>query len=247
MDANLFRIGNNWLKEMSELALRIRDKYKVQQMKEFHSELDGRGVLLLKEAFSSFTWMDHWRIKVIGTSPQYYVVANTSDGTYNLLRGLPVHACSISFMKKPDEEPVLSLIKDTFRGDIFIADREGVRLNGKPIKTSKTENISDALLSVDPRDMNEELKEALVYRRLGSFSLEMGWLASGYLDSIIQPKEMDWAHFPAALHILKKAGGVVTNTDGAPINFKLDINSGSNVIASGNGNLHREVLKRVGK
>jgi len=245
MDANLFGIGNNWLKEISEMAHRISRKYSVQEMDKFHAELDGRGILLLKEAFTSFTWMDHHRIKVIGSTPQYYVVANTSDGTYNLLRGLPVHACSISFMKKPDETPVLSMIRDTFRGDTFIADREGVRLNGKVIKTSDTEKISDALLSVDPRDVNDELKKALVYRRLGAFSLEMGWLASGYLDSIIQSNEMDWAYFPAALHILEKAGGTATDLKGSPLKFKLDLNSGSNILASGNKTLHKEILGLV--
>jgi fructose-1,6-bisphosphatase/inositol monophosphatase family enzyme len=245
MDANLFTIANTWIRDISEMAHRIKKQYTIQQMKEFHTELDARGILLLKQAFKSFTWMDHSRIKVIGSTPQYYVVANSSDGTYNLLRGLPVHSCSISFMRKPNEEPILSVIRDTFRGDVFIADRQGVRLNGKPITSSKTTEISDALISIDPRDLNDDLKEALVYRRLGAFSLEMGWLAAGYLDSLVQFNEMDWAHFPAALHILKKAGGIATDTKGLEPKFKLDINSGSSVVASGNATLQRALLKKI--
>ncbi len=245
MDANLFKIGSNWVNEISAVAHRIKVQYSTSQIKEFHSELDTRGVLLLKDVFQSFTWMDHSKIKVVGTNPQYYVVANSSDGTYNLLRGLPIHACSISFMKKPDEEPILSIVKDTFRGDVFTTDKEGVRLNGKPVKASSTENLSEALISIDPRDVNERLKEALVYRRLGAFSLEMAWLAAGYLDSLIQINELDWSHFPPALHMIRKAGGIATDVNGSDIKFKLDVNTGSTVIASSNKILHKEVLRSL--
>lgn len=245
MDANLFRIGTNWVNEIAAMAHKIKGQYDSSRMREFQDALEGRGFLLLKDAFQSFTWMDHGRIKVVGSTPQYYVVASASDGTYNLLRGLPIHACSISFMKKPEEEPILSIVKDTCRGDVFCADAEGVRVNGKPVKASGVENLADALLSIDPRDLNPKLKDAKVYRRLGAFSLEMAWLASGYIDSLVQVNPLDWAYVPAGLHLVRKAGGMATDSNGADIKFKLDVNTGTNLVASGNKVLHKEVLKAL--
>lgn len=243
--ADLYKVSLNWAKEIASYAKKVREKYTVDQIKEFHTDLDTRGIMLLRDHFDSFTWRDHYRVKVIGSAPQYYIFANTSDGTFNFLRGIPVHSTVISFLPKINESPVLSVVMDTQTGDVFIADREGARMNNKPIKSSEVPDLSQAVISVDPRQVNDKLKGAMVYRRLGSLALELSWIAAGGIDACLTMNELDMAHFPAPFHILEKAGGIVTDLDGKKISLSTDINAGSALLASANKNLHKQILESL--
>lgn len=131
MSWDLIKLGMNWAKDIGQFAHKIKDSYTTSEtdMRKLHSELDARGMLLLQQQFPSFVWMDHWKIKMIGTAPQFYAIANSSDGTYNLIRGIPVHSTAISFLNYSDKKPIVSVVYDTNRDVIFYADRDVSRMN----------------------------------------------------------------------------------------------------------------------
>ena len=247
MDPNLVKFAEDWSKKVTERARKIRESYKptVEDIAKFQNELDALGMHLVQQQFPSFVWMDHYRKRVVGTTPQFFIVANTSDGTYNLIKDIPVHAVSLSFLRDINKPPVLSYVYDTFNNKSYWADTASYEA-GKPIRTTKTETIEDSTLSVDPKDACDSVNDCKVFRRFGSLSLELCWLAAGKLDGVIYlSNAFDMAYFSAPLHILEKAGGKLTLPNGKPFKFEMDFNTKSTFVASANEVLHRRLLEKV--
>ncbi len=146
------------------------------------------------------------------------------DGTVNFVAGVPHVGVSLGLWD--GSEPLVGVVVDVMRDDVFAADRgRGAFLNGKPIKvTSRTDLGSSLLVTGFPYDRQERadlytapvtdaLRVARGVRRFGTASLDFAWVAAGRLDGYWEFGLKPW-DVAAGILLVSEAGGRVTNENG---------------------------------
>jgi len=179
--------------------------------------------------------------------PDYRWIIDPLDGTVNFAHGFPMFCVSIAF----EAQGVLKygVIYDPLRDELFEARAgEGARLNGQPLRVSKTERLDAALVATGfPYDIRERLPETLArlarvlgavqgLRRAGSAALDMCYVACGRFDGFYEENLKPW-DTAAGLLMIEEAGGRITTFAGGA--YDLD---SPNILAS-NGVLHDQMLK----
>lgn len=182
-----------------------------------------------------------------GESPCRWVV-DPLDGTTNYAHGYPMFAVSIAYEEHGQLR--VGVIIDPIRRETFVAERgQGVTLNGKPIRVSETATLITSLLETGFPYRRERLPVALrqfdrlAYqtqglRRSGSAALGLAYVAAGRLDGFWEATLSPWDMAAGAL-MIEEAGGVVTQTDGAP--FQID----STNIAAANPAIHPALVEQL--
>lgn len=174
------------------------------------------------------------------------------DGTVNYLHGLPVWAVSIAVQQ--GEELMGAVVHAPALGQTFTAGRgQGARLNGEPIRVSRTGSLEEAILATGfayDRDVhadnnldnwNRFVIEAAGVRRMGSAAVDLAFTACGRFDGFWELHLNPWDVAAGAL-LVREAGGRVTDfhqREGlAEVLF-------SRHIVATNGPLHPEVVRRL--
>lgn len=185
------------------------------------------------------------------TAPYHWYV-DPIDGTVNFASKLP-HFCTSIALATPDREPLLGVIFDPTRRELFTAIQgKGAWLNGKPIRVTHTAELIDAVVTSGfPYDKHSNpdnnLKEWAAFlklirgeRRLGSAALDLCYVAAGRLDGYWEKDLKTW-DVMAGMLIAREAGGTVTDylSDSRP--QRLDR---GRYVAS-NGRLHAAMLKTL--
>jgi myo-inositol-1(or 4)-monophosphatase len=160
------------------------------------------------------------------TAPYHWFV-DPIDGTVNFASKLP-HFCTSIALATPDRQPVLGVIYDPTRRELFTAVRgAGAQLNGQPLRVTQTSELIDAVISTGfPYDKHtnpdNNLKEWSAFllrirgeRRLGSAALDLGYVAAGRLDGYWE-KDLKPYDAMAGLLLVREAGGTVTDYQGGP-------------------------------
>ncbi len=171
------------------------------------------------------------------------------DGTVNFAHGLPIFAVSVGF-----EEAgcgVAGAVVAPALGWRFAAARgEGATLNGAAIGVSAIPTLGRAMLVTGfPYDRalsadnnfaawEHMQRRAGAVRRLGAASLDLCFVAAGWLDGYWEIKLKPW-DIAAGAVICAEAGGRVTAIDGGP--FASDAGT---VVAS-NGLIHDELVAEL--
>jgi myo-inositol-1(or 4)-monophosphatase len=168
------------------------------------------------------------------------------DGTTNYAHGLPIYCSSLAL--EVDGVAEVAAIFDPSRQELFTAERgAGAFCNGRPLRVSRTTTVEDALLVTgfpyDVRARGPELIEmfsaflerARAVRRLGSAALDLCYVAAGRFDGFWEQHLQHW-DIAAGLLIVREAGGVVTGTDGTPLDM-----SAPHLVAT-NGHIHNAML-----
>jgi myo-inositol-1(or 4)-monophosphatase len=169
------------------------------------------------------------------------------DGTVNFAHGLPFFAVSIAFAGGGDI--LAGVVLNPLSGELFSARRgKGAELNGKPIRVSATDRVSEALLATGfPYDIRPSfeavagrlghcLKAARGVRRLGSAALDLCFVACGRFDGYWEGHLKPWDIAAGAL-IAREAGGRVSDLTGRPLAMEA-----TEALAS-NGRIHQDMLK----
>lgn len=171
------------------------------------------------------------------------------DGTTNFAHGLALFSVSIALRI----EGVLrvGVVYDPIGEELFTAELGfGARLNGQPIRATRSGELVDAVLCTGfPYTVREErrrqvdvfaafLDEARAVRRLGSAALDLAYVAAGRLDGFWEERLHPW-DMAAGVLLVEEAGGRVTDMDGGP----LDIFAG-HVVAANDG-LHERMLSVI--
>ncbi|KAG8222662.1 hypothetical protein J437_LFUL003784 [Ladona fulva] len=162
--------------------------------------------------------------KVTLTNDPTWVI-DPVDGTLNFVHGFPQVCVSIALLV--DKEPEIGIIYNPVLEQMFTARRgHGAFWNDQPIKASKTEDMSKALVSFefgcsrDPEKMqfvreNVEILFPKVHglRSLGSAALDMAMVACGGSDAYMESGIHAWDMAAGDL-IIREAGGVVMDPAG---------------------------------
>jgi myo-inositol-1(or 4)-monophosphatase len=184
-----------------------------------------------------------------GLAPYHWFV-DPIDGTVNFASKLP-HFCTSIALATPDRQPLLGVIYDPSRRELFTAiQRGGAHLNGQPLHVTQTAELIDAVITSGfPYDKHtnpdNNLKEWSAFltlirgeRRLGSAALDLCYVAAGRLDGYWE-KDLKPYDAMAGILLVREAGGMVTDYQGAPNPQQSDR---GRYVAS-NGPLHDAMLR----
>ncbi|GAB3614313.1 inositol monophosphatase family protein [Humibacter ginsengisoli] len=154
------------------------------------------------------------------------------DGTANLANGVPWNAFSLALVV--DHEPVVSVVADPWRGDVFDARRgAGARLNGHPLRLrdaapSDGDPLRGRIVSTELANQHPWPGMVSLLRRLGDRYCTMRIMGSGTLTltgvatgrgvgAVIG--SFGAVDHLAAILIVQEAGGLVLGEDGSPTSF----------------------------
>lgn len=179
----------------------------------------------------------------------YHWFVDPIDGTVNFAAKLP-HFCTSIALATTDRQPLLGVVHDPTRGEIFTAVRGGgAHLNGVALHVTDTANLNDAVVSTgfpydkhtnpdnNLREWTAFLKHIRGERRLGAAALDLAYVAAGRLDGYWE-KDLKPYDALAGMLLVREAGGTVTDYAGDPTPQRLDR---GRYVAS-NGHLHAAML-----
>jgi len=183
-----------------------------------------------------------------GTNDYTWII-DPLDGTTNFTHGLPPFAISIGLAHKG--KIVLGIVYEVNLKECFHGSSDtGAFCNGKPIRVSSINSLSNALLATgfpyymfDKMDaylqiIRKFLDDTHGIRRLGSAAVDLAYVASGRLEGFFEYNLNPW-DVAAGTFLVQTAGGTVT-----------DFKNGSNFLYGGelcaaNAGVHAEMLQVI--
>ncbi|RMH05516.1 MAG: inositol monophosphatase [Nitrospirae bacterium] len=179
-------------------------------------------------------------------SPWKWII-DPLDGTTNFAHGFPAYAVSIGL--EYEGHCVLGVVIDPTRDEVFVGiTGKGATLNGLPIQVSHVTQLDQALLvtgfgydlrETDDNNLAEFCQFSLCtqgVRRTGSAVLDLCYVACGRFDAFWELTLNPW-DTAAGVVIVREAGGMVTNYQGAPFSIY------EKKLVASNGRIHQECLK----
>ena len=152
------------------------------------------------------------------------LVLDPVDGTANLMHHFGHSAISLALVD--NGEPVLALIYDPFRDEMFTAQRGGGAFcNGKPIHTSTAPSLARSVIAVGTSPYDHQLSKvnfALFQevfdhcediRRTGSAALDLAYVAAGRVEGYLERNLKPW-DFAAGILLVTEAGGRASDWTG---------------------------------
>ena len=158
-----------------------------------------------------------------GDSESVWVI-DPLDGTSNYMHGIPHFAVSIAQQVNGRTEH--AVVYDPMRDEIFTASRgSGAFLNQKRLRVSNRSSLENAIVATafpfrqrDKMQAYARLFQAVFskvedFRRAGTASLDLAWVAAGRLDGYFEIGLNAW-DVAAGTLIVREAGGVVLDFAG---------------------------------
>jgi Archaeal fructose-1,6-bisphosphatase and related enzymes of inositol monophosphatase family len=183
---------------------------------------------------------------VIGGDGKWKWIIDPLDGTTNYAHGYPCFCVTLAL--EHNSEIVIGITFDPTRNELFAAEKgQGASLNGRRIRVSETEKLSDALVVTGfPYDFKERpdfarhLNDFLLYsrgvRRDGSAAIDMAYVACGRYDGFWEDGLNPW-DVAAGFLLIEEAGGRVTYYDESPFNVYTP------PICASNGLIHSQMIE----
>jgi myo-inositol-1(or 4)-monophosphatase len=152
-------------------------------------------------------------------------IVDPLDGTTNYVHDCPTYCVSIGL--EAAGELVLGVVFDPRLDELFTAAAgRGATLNGRPLHTSTTDRLDDALLATGfPPDLRGQERQldwwryfslrTRSLRRTGSTALNLAYVAAGRFDGFWAFDNNAW-DVAAGVVLIREAGGLVTALDGGP-------------------------------
>ncbi len=172
------------------------------------------------------------------------------DGTTNFAHGFPMWNVTLALARKG--EVIAGVVFDPLNRELFAAERgAGARLNGAPMRVSKTPLLNDALVSTGfpSRKRHQNVNIHFYYqlamvthgvRRGGSAALDLAYTACGRLEAFWEFGLNPW-DMAAGTLLVEEAGGKVSGMQGEPLDLY-----GRHLLVD-NGLIHDEILELFGE
>lgn len=221
-----------------------------QVVSTIRAEFPGNAVLAEEDALPVGTDGDDGAGTLVAELPESgdVWVVDPIDGTANFVRGVGLWTTSVAAVV--DCDPVASATYLPTAGDVYAAGPDSATRDGTALAVSETANPETFVVGLVGRWYPGEADEfgglcaALTERvgdtrRFGSMQTTLAYLADGGLDAVVGPM----AHAPwdslAGVHLVREAGGTVTDAHGEPWTADSD-----GLVAS-NGHAHEAVVEAV--
>lgn len=167
------------------------------------------------------------------------------DGTTNYAHGYPCFCVTLAL--EHNSEIVIGVTYDPTREELFAAEKnQGATLNGKPIRVSAAEKLSESLVVTGfpydfksrpnfGRHLTDFLLSSRGVRRDGSAAIDMAYVACGRFDGFWEEGLNPW-DVAAGYLLIEEAGGQVTFYDGSAYSIYRP------PIVASNGLIHKQML-----
>lgn len=150
-------------------------------------------------------------------------VIDPIDGTNNYVRDIPLWATSVAAVVEGEAVAAANVLPAV--DDVFLADGDGVWLNGESVSVSDRADPETFAVSptiwwgFDERDDYAAVCEGIVenfgdMRRFGSAQVTLSMVASGQLEATLTDVETNPWDTVAGVFMVREAGGVVTDVHG---------------------------------
>lgn len=190
-------------------------------------------------------------------TPEYLALVDPIDGSANLARHVPLVSIGIAvvpFEKNMNSDNIeMSIIESVFSPETYIAiTGKGVTRNGKKIHTSAPIALEDAIISYDLKKTwdHEFLAKSLKTisavhdtRRTASNLLDLCWTAAGFLDAMVDMRNMLPIIHLSGIHMVFEAGGYVLDNNAKRFNVDIDQDVMMNFIAASSQELAEQILR----
>ena len=188
--------------------------------------------------------------------PEFLALIDPIDGSANLKRGIPLVSVGISVVpyKKnmTSDDAEISIIDSVFTEEIYIATKgKGVTRNGKSVQVAKPIDLQNAIISYDTkRTFDSSFVDSSVRtisavhdtRRTASNLLDLCWTASGFLDGMVDLRNLLPIIHLCGTHMVFEAGGYVIGMDGNRFSSSLEPDVMMNFVAASNEQLAKQIL-----
>jgi myo-inositol-1(or 4)-monophosphatase len=186
----------------------------------------------------------------LGQVPSLWLV-DPLDGTVNYAHGYPIWGVTLALAEWG--RVVLGVSFDPLRDEVFWAERGGgAWSNGQRMNVSDVTRLREALVATgfaykratladnNLAEFGAVMPRVQGIRRAGAAILDLAHLADGRLDAYweMHLNPWDWA---AGWLMVEEAGGMVTDTHGAPWSLE------KTTVAASNGHLHQQFLALLEK
>ncbi|WP_136715610.1 inositol monophosphatase family protein [Halorientalis salina] len=172
-------------------------------------------------------------------------VVDPIDGTANYLRGLRVWTTTVAAVE--DGDPVAGATVMPALDDEYVAGPDETRLNGDSATVSVRDDVETfavAVLGWGPQGQRaaySALSSTVVercgdMRRFGSMQSALAFVASGGLEAAVTTRQPNPWDSVAGVHLIRQAGGTVTDLEGN--RWRHD----STGLVASNGRAHEAVL-----
>ena len=154
-------------------------------------------------------------------------VVDPLDGTVNYANGIPFFCVSIALVL--DGRPVVGVVHDPTRGEVFSATADGPALladrstpGGRPIEASDKEKLGDFVVSLAlsgravATRIRRVRKEIRISRSMGAAALALAYVGNGRFDAFAQSAGLSAWDIAAAGLIAERAGATVSDLSGGP-------------------------------
>ncbi|MDY6792183.1 MAG: inositol monophosphatase family protein [Thermodesulfobacteriota bacterium] len=180
-----------------------------------------------------------------GNSENQWII-DPLDGTTNFTHKLDLFSISIAFALKG--KIVVGVVLNPVSGELYTAIKDnGATLNGRPVKVSAVDQISESLLVTGFPYNHQKILKALMtrftvclkasqgVRRLGSAALDLCFVACGRFEGFWEQNLNPWDTAAGTL-IAQEAGAVVTDFSNRPFDIY------QKEILATNGRIHNAML-----
>jgi myo-inositol-1(or 4)-monophosphatase len=189
-------------------------------------------------------------VQISGGGPKT-VLIDPIDGSKNAVTGIPYFCTSIAVAHgRRLGDVAFSYIINLVSGEEFWAESsKGAFLNGTAMATQKDEAVLLVAYeaSTPGRDIPRVMKLLSASRRtrcLGAAALDLAYLASGAASVFVFPTPTRSFDFAAGWHLVREAGGVVTDLAGRGLeHVPLGLERAAPVLASCNRKVHERALE----
>ncbi len=200
------------------------------------------------------------RIDIGGSPSEVIFVVDPLDGTFNAVKNIPAFGISLAVAEITDpdrsmtmDDIELGFVKNFATGDIYQAAKgAGASLNGNKIFNSIENDVTHSSIGAyiyrgDMEMVDNLCKLVRRMRILGSVAIELCYVADGTYDAFLDVRgNLRIVDVSAAKLIAEEAGGLVTDEYNQNLNGKLSVLERTSIVASGNENIHKELLKILG-
>lgn len=172
-------------------------------------------------------------------------IVDPIDGTNNYVAGNRFWATSVAAVR--DGDPIAAVNKLPALGDTYRTTPVGVARNGVAVTASDTSSLTEFTaapvfgLNRADRDAFSATSRRIVesmgdLRRIGSAQATLSMLAAGELDAAVSAVPLSPWDTVAGVHLIRRAGGTVTDPDGSAWSH------GTVGFVASNGIVHEQLL-----
>ncbi|MFW9787247.1 MAG: inositol monophosphatase family protein [Candidatus Thorarchaeota archaeon] len=190
--------------------------------------------------------------------PEYLALIDPIDGSVNLEKGIPLVAIGIAIVPYKEEmnsdDAEISIIDSVFTNETYLAiTGEGVKRNGVRVKPSPPVELKDAIISYDLKKtwdsdyMTKSFRTISAVhdtRRTASNLLDLCWTAAGFIDGMVDLRDMLPIIHLCGTHMVFESGGFVVDQNGGRFCAPLRPEVMMNFVAASSENLARQILAK---